>query len=168
MHQHHPFAGDYLHDMENKMWALWPFGLITVSKGNKYLDWKRMIDHVGVVVLVMLIGLHAAFGIFGTGQQGVLSRLFWCATIVAPESCSHPLPSVWSQCQCVFIRYVTCVGPISLSAALTLASDTLIPASTRNFPWSPNKTTILPPDPINTLTFPRNGCVTMGPSALRK
>ena len=35
---------------------------------NKYLDWKRIIDHVGIVVLVMLIRLGAAFGIFGTGQ----------------------------------------------------------------------------------------------------
>ncbi len=37
-----------------------------------------MIDHIGVVVLVMLIGLRAAFGIFGTGQQGVSSRLLRC------------------------------------------------------------------------------------------
>ena len=48
---------------ENKTQALWPFGLITVSRGNKYLNWKRMIDHIGAVVPVMLIRLCVAFGI---------------------------------------------------------------------------------------------------------
>src|SRR6202045_3187636 len=73
---------------------LWPFGLITVPRGNKYLDWKRMIDHIGVVVLVMLVGLHAAFGIFGTGQQGVLSRLLRCNPIKFPASPRMPLNRV--------------------------------------------------------------------------
>src|ERR1700730_11639026 len=75
----------------SKAQALCPFGLITVSKGNKYLDWKRMIDHIGVVVLVMLIGLHAAFGVFGTGQQGVLSRLLRCKPLKFPASPRMPL-----------------------------------------------------------------------------
>jgi tetratricopeptide (TPR) repeat protein len=30
---------------------------LSVFRGNKYLDWKGMIDHIGVVVLVMLISL---------------------------------------------------------------------------------------------------------------
>src|SRR5258708_13199212 len=34
---------------------------------RSYLDRRRMIDHIGAVILVMLIGLQA--GIFGTGQQ---------------------------------------------------------------------------------------------------
>src|ERR1700730_14180393 len=78
----------------SKAQALCPFGLITVSRGNKYLNWKRMIDHIGAVVLVMLIGLCAAFGIFGTGQHGVLSRLLWCKPIKFPTSPRIPLNRV--------------------------------------------------------------------------
>src|ERR1700687_47783 len=45
--------------------------------GNEYLNWKRMVDHIGAVVLVMLVRLNASFGIFGTGQQCILSRIPW-------------------------------------------------------------------------------------------
>ena len=38
-----------------------------VSGSNKHLNRKGMIDHIGAVVLVMLIGLHAATGVFGPG-----------------------------------------------------------------------------------------------------
>jgi hypothetical protein len=52
-----------------------------------------MIDNVAAVVLVMLIRLHAAVYIFGTGQQSVFSRrdssMFFphdiIAAIVTPE-----------------------------------------------------------------------------------
>jgi hypothetical protein len=50
-----------------------------------------MIDHIGAVILVMLMGLPAAFGIFGTGQQGVLSRLLRCKSFKFPASPRVPL-----------------------------------------------------------------------------
>src|SRR6266404_9432800 len=50
-----------------------------------------MIDHVAAVVLVMLVRLHAAVRIFGTGQQGVLSRLPGCKPIKYPTSPRMPL-----------------------------------------------------------------------------
>ena len=40
-----------------------------------------MIDHVGALVLVMLIRLRDAFGIFGMGQQGVSSWLLRACTL---------------------------------------------------------------------------------------
>ena len=57
-----------------------------VGIANKDLDWKGIIDHIGVVVLVMLIRLRAAFVIFGAGQQGVLSRLLRCKPRKFPTS----------------------------------------------------------------------------------
>src|SRR6266436_8660070 len=41
-------------------------------RGDKYLNWKRMIDHIAAVVLVMIVGLHAT-RIFGAGHQCVSS-----------------------------------------------------------------------------------------------
>ena len=78
---------------ENKTQALWPFGLITVSRGNKYLNWKRMIDHIGAIVPVMFIRLCVAFGICGTGQQGVLSRLLGCKPVLTAISATSVSPA---------------------------------------------------------------------------
>src|SRR4029077_11653719 len=57
-----------------------------------------MIDHVAAVVLVMLVRLHAAVRIFGTCQQGVLSRLPRCKPIKFPTSPRMPLSRVQKFC----------------------------------------------------------------------
>src|ERR1700716_107953 len=62
---------------------------------NKNLDRKGMIDHIGAEVLVMLIRLRAAFGIFGTGQQGVLSRPLRYQPIKSPASPRVPLDRIY-------------------------------------------------------------------------
>src|SRR6266850_6232496 len=57
-----------------------------------------MIDHVAAIVLVMLVRLHAAVRILGTGQQGVLSRLLRCKPIKFPTSPRMPLSRVQKFC----------------------------------------------------------------------
>jgi hypothetical protein len=69
-----------LHDPSQAQ-ADWEPSLIAAFTGNIYLDRKRMIYHVGAVVRVMLVRLHAAVRIFGTCQQGVLSRILRCKPI---------------------------------------------------------------------------------------
>src|SRR5438874_3796570 len=59
-----------------------------------------MIDHVAAVVLVMLVRLHVAVRIFGTGQQSVLSRLLRCKPIQFPTSPRMPLSRVQKFCLC--------------------------------------------------------------------
>src|SRR5262249_11410493 len=46
--------------------------------------------------------------------------------------------------------------PSSERALVSCGRDTLIPASTRNFPSGPLRTAILPPEPSSTVRFPRN------------
>src|ERR1700741_1683862 len=53
-----------------------------------------MIDHVAAVVLVVLVRLHAAVRIFGTGQQGILSRLPRCKPNKFPTWPRMPLSRV--------------------------------------------------------------------------
>src|SRR5215472_17027483 len=56
----------------------------------------------------------------------------------------------------------------SLSSERALVScgrDTLMPASTSNFPSEPVRTAILPPEPSGTVTFPRNLYAVTGDAA---
>src|SRR6266481_2883720 len=58
---------------------------------NNYLNWKQVIDHVAGVVLVMLVRLNLAIGIFCAGQQCVLTRLLRRNPIKFPTSPRMPL-----------------------------------------------------------------------------
>jgi hypothetical protein len=58
------------------------------SRGSRivyeYFNWERVIDHVGAVVLVVLVRLDQASRVLGAGQQRVLPGFLRCQPIEFP------------------------------------------------------------------------------------
>jgi hypothetical protein len=65
---------------------------------NSYFNWKEVIDHLAGVVLVMLVRLNVAIGIFGTGQQCILTRLLRRNPINFPTSPRALLSRIYEFC----------------------------------------------------------------------
>src|ERR1700676_3254291 len=64
----------------------------------EYFNWERMIDHVGAVVLVVLVRLDQAARVLGAGQQRVLARFFRCQPIEFPTAPRMPPHRVQEFC----------------------------------------------------------------------
>src|SRR5208282_6947675 len=65
---------------------------------NSYFNWKKVVNHVAGVVLVMFVRLNVAVGIFCAGQQCVLTRLLWRNPIKFPTSPRMPLNQIYEFC----------------------------------------------------------------------
>src|SRR6266446_5830289 len=65
---------------------------------NSYFNWKDVIDHVGGVVLVMLVRLNIAVCIFCARQQCVLTRLLRRDPIKYPTSPGVSLNRIYEFC----------------------------------------------------------------------
>ena len=91
--------------------------------------------------------------------------MFSCAMIFAPAAFSQVLPSVWSKCQWVLIRWVMVRAPRVGERLGDLARDTPMPASTSTLPSGPVSTAMFPPEPSSTLMLLRSLWVTIGETA---
>src|ERR1700675_397023 len=66
----------------------------------EYFNWERVIDHVGAVVLVVLVRLDQAARVLSTGQQRVLPRLPRCQPIEFPTPPRMPSLSLSETQSC--------------------------------------------------------------------
>src|SRR5262249_5996726 len=81
-------------------------------------------------------------------------------------SCMHPLIAIGMVPVPMGVDHVFHGdGLIFSSATFSFSFDLLMPASTRNFPSLPDKTVMLPLDPISTVRFPRRDFTTRSESA---
>ena len=61
-----------------------PRGRVATPHAYEYFNRERVVDYVGAIVLVMLVGLDHTGRVLGAGQQRVLPRFFRCKPVEFP------------------------------------------------------------------------------------